>query len=125
MGVQANELRIGNKVYFNLMQEVRIITISYHEIRFAAIHKTNTYDPIPITPAILEKAGFVKYKTYGVDCEYKKREMFISTNGQRFWFEWPRRSETLPGTTATEFKYVHEIQNLYHALTGKELEINL
>jgi hypothetical protein len=91
---------------------------------------------IPLTPSILEKAGFEK-KEYAYT-EYKK---WVGETG--FSFEYRIRKGikepiiefVLYGNGGYDdagemsifetCKYVHQLQNLYFALTGTELEINI
>ena len=126
--IQANELRIGNKVYFNLMQEVRVITISYHEIRFAATHKINKYQPLPLTHEILEKAGF---KNIGQDdlggwTNYIKESNVVCGDVVLSFGEAGQNLYVKHSNNSVAYcLYLHQLQNLYFALTGEELEIKL
>lgn len=102
--------------------------------------------PIPLTPDILEKCGFDKNKI-------KKVTRFVDSiddidpsdkNKYTYWWDIPipknDHVEDLPRFTLVQFgkgtdifwkyqmlsvkvKYLHQIQNLYYALTGEELEI--
>lgn len=88
-----------------------------------------TMEPIPLTHEILEKCGFVRH-----------------FNSNEFWNHWQlvengwHVSEWLQNHKAAGFeekgtcywsdqfipvKYLHRLQNLYHELTNKELEISL
>lgn len=65
-------------------------------------------DPIPLTPEILEKAGFEKMaNTLDWSCYNEKID--------HFFFHSPD----------SRIQTVHQLQNLYFALTGEELNINL
>jgi|SRR5690606_18891832 len=123
--IQANELRIGNYVR---CVEGNIIKINKED--FICI-LTNTYevDPIPLTEEILLKCGFERksYTTKGVEIEviyykignivvYLMRDFFeieITTSSGQF-----NLHKTFP-------KKLHQLQNLYFALTGEELEVKL
>ena len=110
----SNELRIGN--YYlsfgvNLMQIEKLnkdmILIDFH--------------PVPITEAWLINFGFHKIEGYpylvfkinGMS-HFEQNE----TNKDEFYLEG------LEGESINDvpIKYVHQLQNLYFALTGKELE---
>ena len=109
--IKANELRIGNWVRdsdgFNKV-------IHIEESFFYTEMFKNTFadiKPIPLTEEILlkcgfEKLGLIKYELNGVALNIKWSSYFI----HRF---------------ETEIKYLHQLQNLYFALKGEELEINL
>ncbi len=80
-----------------------------------------TYQPIPLTPEILEKAGFDEWakghwKMSNSSC---KRGWSKEFNYYLPYFEL----STYVGNV--KLKYVHQLQNLYFALTGEEIEIKL
>jgi len=109
--MKANELRIGNWVKES---DGRFIHI--HDGLGIDHHKQ--FSPIEITPEILEKAGFkVERHTYD---EYWSCGWFnIRKMGNGFEFlgsEW---------THGETFYFLHQLQNLYFALTGEELKIEL
>jgi hypothetical protein len=82
----------------------------------------NTYKetqmyPIPLTPEILEKCGFVKWID-NVACSYKKEyspQRFIDISNYKDYYR----------CFIATFKYIHQLQNLYFALTNTELPITL
>lgn len=91
----------------------------------------NKLSPIPLTPEILEKNGFVKYNEVSDTPPYDKDEegnMYYSYKGeQKFWGWWQPNSVYLVPVNAMidlEIKYVHQLQ---HALrlcgVRKEIEI--
>jgi hypothetical protein len=126
--MKANELRIGNLVtYENKTHKIFGISEQYpflDTIEYGAF-VVEWYDlkPIPLTEDWLLKAGFeVVY-----DSEFTKRLDFIKDN--RFDFFINKQNETLSGirfkgnTFFNEAKHVHQLQNIYFALTGEELAI--
>lgn len=105
----ANELRIGNLF---ILPNGEIGKISYHEIRLmvVAIEKPN-YQPIQLTEEWLLKLRFVKHHKYG----YFYIDSFIvdlDMNGQFYMCDIDIH---------IVLKHVHQLQNLYFALTGEEL----
>lgn len=129
--IEAKELRSGNYVLGNPLSIPRlgiysngVTKITSHgisEIEFGNIN----YDPLPITEEILIKAGFTIVKTttaYGYDCnkycEEVKYTLRGAWNGEN-WFAY----EILNNGTHKKIEYVHQLQNLYFALTGEELKI--
>jgi hypothetical protein len=119
----ANELRIGNLI--NYEQTTHVITeISKTMIIHCWVkNKKDEYvsdfseiSPIPLTPEILEKCGFEKANdNFGgyLSPLYKVGRIRINDN------EWYN------SCFYTTVKYLHQLQNLIHALTGTELEIKL
>lgn len=122
--IQSNELRIGNYVKDDIGRIGKVVSIGSNTIRLKMEFSTMKIDtnhdqygldvePIPLTPEILENAGFVKNK-YGN--RFIKDELtndIVKSNG--FYM----------ANVSQELKYLHQLQNLYFALTGEELIINL
>jgi hypothetical protein len=138
--IAANELRIGNYLVFrNFIQPDQIIKIdarwfcslaggrSTHEIK-PDEEINNYYSGIPLTPEILQKCGF-EFEPCGI-------------SGADMWQGisfWKKGVITLRGNVSTakggvlhlsgyynsQIKFIHQLQNIYFALTGKELEVNL
>jgi hypothetical protein len=109
--MKASELRIGN--YVN--DSIGLITIGLNgNIKFA-----DAYHPIPLTEEWLLKFGF----KLDIDSSYHKRDvsvfldkrfktnLYLQSNESNFvWFGYELRVD-----------YVHQLQNLYFALTQEEL----
>jgi hypothetical protein len=125
--IQANELRIGNYIYF----ENKIITVNYiaenhigyGKGNFAPI-SFNDFAPIPLDENILVKCGF-DYVTMGIFKASDKNFDFpiIKWSGEvARYTTYNVRGEV---RTITELNYLHELQNLYWFLCKKELTIIL
>jgi hypothetical protein len=113
--VQANELRIGNWV--NPEEPYQI-----WEIERDTIYAD---PPIPLTPELLKKCGFEKSGEFltlviPVGSEKHYFSTILSGTGVKIFTEF-EPSEPI----STEVTYLHQLQNLYFALTGSELSINL
>jgi hypothetical protein len=98
--MKANELRLNNYVYDNESQDVIQIERGEH------IEYISLYDPIPLTEEWLLKFGLMSIKT----------ELGLWNNGDAIYFNYGLEK-------SIQLKYVHQLQNLYFALTGEELEI--
>lgn len=118
-----NELRIGNWL-------IDIKFGSY--IRFKSFFglcnvETNPdlYNPIPLTPEILEKAGF-KYDEGMESYDLFTSSGLISIATDYSFFIGDNHLECgFAGGNKSLVKYLHQLQNLYFALTGEELQIDL
>lgn len=130
------ELRIGNYInYFNKLVEVASLSKSMIDATAIAgrIHgrfiynngfvtnEADAFDPIPLTSAWLEMADFKLDRGIGV---WFGPEM-VPYNYFTIWdsygdvpFKYTRSSPS----NIMDMLYVHQLQNLYFALTGKELE---
>lgn len=109
--IKATELRIGNWVDSSngvLYQ----INKSHFENTDFRITK-----PIPLTPEILEKCGFLKN-----GYNYKESDgiidFFIDKDTSITYYE-------VGNIVFCNIYYLHELQNLYRWLTGEELKVNL
>jgi len=75
---------------------------------------------IPLTEEILIKAGFINTSSG----YYSNGKIEIGYTTTDDWLEYEYISIT-GQTEMTALKYVHQLQNLYYALTNEELVINL
>jgi hypothetical protein len=107
--MKANELRLGNLVIDGHDVEV----VNYRMIEMLVKNQAE-FDPIPLTEEWVEKFGF-HFKgddEYRLDGEYHLEKE--SRGAYDFYF--------VDGWLGT-IKYVHQLQNLFYALTRKELTI--
>ena len=118
--IHVNELRIGNWVekFTDLGDSLGYSPISPKE--FLAIHTNpERVNPVPLTEEILLKCGFVRRgitsNNGGKLTLHHKDNMY--PNGRVYWNSWCIL-DSIP-------EHLHQLQNLYFALTGEELEINL
>ena len=123
--IQANELRVGNW----LQRVVQLNFADYKEPKYAQVdtimirdcmhYRDNwAFEPIPLTPEILEKAGFHKHNNAWVMTDFNEN------NYTKDYFTiWDYDGIYNLNTTQfpVEIKHLHQLQNLYFALTGDEL----
>ena len=114
--VLANELRIGNLVY---NENKQIVSVSASRIVLCD-DKRVKYQPIPLTEEWLVKFGFYQSKS----AEYEGLCAYNIPSWGRVVIQdgtlQPDQYYFLDGLTQ-EIEYVHQLQNLYFALTGEEL----
>ena len=117
--MEKNELRIGNWVLCNglrtIVNDTLMISILKNDVQF-------TIDPIPLTPEILEKCGFEKMAgcfTLSRESElgHKFGDFHVSIYDDTQIKAW--RGGRYIGVCKSA--YLHQLQNLYFALTGEEL----
>lgn len=121
--MKATELRIGNWVYQSSLYGNAQCS-AYEIYNFDRMQKCGFgadyykhWEPIPITPEIFEKAGFLNNNGYF--SHQKLGPTFLQQGADWFFVK------TMGGGKLTTIKYVHQLQNLYFALTGEELKIKL
>ena len=110
--IKANELRIGNSI----LQDGELVFVTPWRLGLIELDSV-VYEPIPLTEEWLLKFGFeVINKSYfelkinSIVLEYTKNlnnECYIMINE----------------SIKIYIKHVHQLQNLYFALTGEELTI--
>lgn len=116
-----NELRLGN---YLLGYDNNYFTWDYghYDLCSKGIDADELGMPIELTEEILLKCGFAEfYKSdFSVKLECIKNPIFEFV--RRNHKDWNLR---IKGETHKHIKYLHQLQNLYFSLTGKELEIEL
>lgn len=138
--MKANELRIGNlgKNIHDEIYECHAITrFTQH---FKGVDKKeareendtlNTFIfPIPLTEEWLEKLGLIQlsswcgndgdwYRSFGENTNNSERfSIDVNTHNKEFCFDYEMGGL---GEVSVVVKHVHQLQNLYFALTGEEL----
>jgi hypothetical protein len=106
--MKASELRIGNYVFKDgEIFSIQILHISHTNIGI---------EPIPLTEDWLLRFGFDKKIVDAEQNFYQVNEM-VDIDDKVYW-KFYRNNEGL-----SKLQYVHQLQNLYFALTGEELTI--
>lgn len=141
--MDARELRIGNWLLFsNKIQPDKYINVCPKFFSSFSIENslqvTPYYSPIPLTPEILEKAGFVGLPHFTIHKPMQislGRDRLLSIadigGGNEMMYvedddESPQRSIIIIHNRDYDGKiYLHKVQNVYKDLTGEELEITL
>ena len=119
--IKANELRIGNILYSNLTER-NFICNSEDIYNLAMDYNANNANYVELTEEWLLKFGFEKDEMHNCIVIYKDSYIHIEIA-----FECDIKIVTISGSEAGDhmehIKYVHQLQNLYFALTGEELTI--
>lgn len=124
--MKANELRRNNLVQTN-QGIFKVAGIGKSQLILCPFLTDETHEreikdciPIPLTEQWLKDFGFKKYNKYDYDNGEIKIEMFgTSLKEKQRDYRWVRYEEKKICTIV--LKYVHQLQNLCFALTGKEL----
>lgn len=131
--VVAEELRIGNYLQTYMMfcdgiSECREVPISIIKVSVKDIEiiqsLLHTYNPIPLTPEILAKCGFIDPSSNDMGLR-----MHFSKNEEICWYrqDGGLRHQTIGSgwTRLLDIKHLHQLQNFIFALYGRELTILL
>lgn len=124
--IQPNELRIGNivlapKMYVGNCQTEECNEMVFYRVVFVSSVFSNRFEPVELTPDILEAAGFDSENYMFIKDVFDSRISICYDYGDRqcgvgfsqrhmFW---------------TNCKYLHQLQNLIYCLTGEELQIDI
>lgn len=125
--IAANELRMGNWVmYDNRIFKIHCISETYpflntEEFGVGVVGFKNI-EPIVLCPEILEKCGF----EWSIYHQAWHKQGFVFDLSERsvggFFMHKSRLNSEI---ICPEIQYLHQLQNLYFALTNSELTINL
>jgi hypothetical protein len=117
--MKATELRIGNWVNGEFINGEFLLSQIF---RIDGNDDCSGLEPIPLTTKLLEKCGFIKDDEL-FDTWTEKYHVALNINFDLRWyddgFKFMNVAPNLP------IKHLHQLQNLYYALTGEELQINL
>jgi hypothetical protein len=119
--IKENELRVNNYIYYcDEIYKVDRDCIYKH----MGDEQDDAYQPIPLTEDILLKCGFIYDKISKVFYTKNVNDFNIKKdieNVKGFWLFFDEQ----PNHPLTVVFNLHELQNLYFALTGEELEVKL
>ncbi len=123
--MKASELRIGN--YIDLGKVIEItenrVTVLRSEITgLIESYPLLSTNPIPLTHEILEKAGFERDLQFS-ETFTETYHVNINCHFELIAFDDYFVFHTIAPNL--QIKYLHQLQNLYFALTGEELDIKL
>jgi hypothetical protein len=119
--IKPTELMINNCVIIEDDQRGNYYyEITPHDLEkmesFEDDYKNNGVLGIPLTPEILEKAGFQLFPWGWI--KKSKTDFGVRLQVHSFAYE-------VSGNNPVKLTYLHQLQNLYFALTGEELNVNL
>lgn len=109
--IHANELRIGNFLYYKNSNDLAIVEIIHKKHfdcrdEYGIFTPNDNYEPIPLTEEWLLKFGFAERCLIvgNHKIEYENNNFWLNDNG-------------------IILNHVHQIQNLFFSLTGEELTL--
>ena len=117
--LQANELRIGNLVEY---YDGRFIQVDGNVI-LALVTVPNYADPIKLTPDIFIKCGF-EFDRYAPDYSLIVNRSWVLLFNNEKGFRIADFNDDYY-KNGCNVNFLHQLQNLYFALTGEELNIQL
>jgi hypothetical protein len=130
--IKPEELRLGNFILQKLNGKISTVRCNYTHFELLSKGDSSTLFPVVLKAELLEKSGFAENKDYALYPEARefimtlpvmgsnRNELFayIKTNKECFGF-----AQVNGAVASNHFYHLHTLQNLYFALTGKELEV--
>jgi len=118
--MEAKNLRIGNFISDANASDsffAQVKKLDYSRCYYGQFHSAySDLKPIPISEEWLIKFGFVLVVKQGNQGEFRVYQLNeITYNTNHGWW-WKHHLTVQP-------KYIHELQNLFFAITGTELEL--
>ena len=123
--MNTKELRIGNMVQYTNDERVFVNLIG-KTLEITAADILSIYnDNIQVEPILLTEEWLIKFGSKRVQedkygCHYENQECWVYLSHGGFDVEVITDDERF--NLLRTYKYVHQLQNLYFAITGKELE---
>ena len=132
--IKEHELRLGNYVLQKANNKISTTRCSYALFDFLAQGGNNFVYPMVLKAELLEKSGFIENKDYPLYPDARefiltvpvngsnKNELYgyIKSNGECFG-----RATVNNIISSNNFYHLHQLQNLYFALSGQELPIKM
>jgi hypothetical protein len=132
--IQATDLRIGNWVNNDDLGNTQVDEIYNNSVVRVWSNADYFYigeesiNPIPLTPDILEKCGFVfneRSSSYRIFSHKEEWILAAQQTADKTCFKIGLPIDGRSDQYMTNLTYLNELQNLYKALTNNELTINL
>ena len=129
--LKCTDLRIGNLLKYDdeivMVYELYDDAISILEDSYVKVYHIDNFDPIKLTEELLLKIGFEKDgNNYSLVCGDIEVGYYIDKFKQVLYINVCRKKRFHKNELRSyDVKYLHQLQNAYHLLTGKELEVSL
>lgn len=125
--MEQTELRLGNYLFYRGQKEAKVSSIGTNGFETTYIGKDQPngsddlgeYRPIPLTEECLVRFGI---HIDGQSISLKSGTIGVIQRGREGMFKYYLQS-AFGMVHLDSIKYVHQLQNLYFALTGEELEL--
>lgn len=118
--INVQELRVGNWISFKGLWMGEISKLSPYSVEVKDndnFYPLDCFNPIPLTPEVLERCGFESInETHRIGIGYMVFYCYPVGDVYQHWYLYHNNIRITSG-----IKSLHQLMNLYFALTGQEL----
>lgn len=127
--IEASQLRLGNFILHKSLGRIRMVSCTFEHFALLSKNDKDLFGVV-LKPELLLRAGFIENKNYPLLPGAREFSILLPVigAGQNQIFAWVKANgECFGRATVTglpvsnNFHYLHELQNLYYALTSEEL----
>jgi len=132
--INANEIRLGNYLMQKVSTRITTTLCTYQHFELLSKGESKDLFPVVLKAELLGKCGFIENKDYPLlpSAREFKLVLPVSGNNQNEIFAYIKNNKecfaraTVNGLPVSNTIYhLHQLQNLYFALTGEELTIKI
>lgn len=132
--INPGELRLGNYILHKTGVRILPVRCSFAHFELLAKGETKDFFPVVLKAEILERCGFIENKSYPLLPEAREFRMVLPIigNHQNEVYAYIKNNKECFGRAtlnslpiSNNFYHLHQLQNLFFALTGQEMEVNL
>jgi hypothetical protein len=132
--INVHELRLGNYILQKQQNRISMVRFGYQHFELVSKEGTKDLYPVALKPEILEQCGFRENGDYPLLPKAREFIMVLavpgsSSNEIRAYVknnqECFGRAMTGGMPSSVNFYHLHQLQNIFHILTGEEIIISL
>lgn len=130
--IDLNELRFGNRILQKTGNKIIQVSFGLQHWELLAKGEVSSMYPVVLKPDVVERCGFVENKHYPLLPEAREFTLLLpvqggntnllhvynKNNGECFG-----RATVNGLVTSNNFYHLHQLQNIFYVLTGKELTV--
>jgi hypothetical protein len=129
-----NELRLGNYILHKVNNKINMVKCTLAHLDILLNGDAKHIYPVVLKAELLEKCGFVENKEYALYPEAREFKLVLGVNGgeknELYGYiknngECFGRAMVNGAIASNNFFRLHQLQNLFFALTGQELPVKL
>ena len=130
--IKAEELRLGNFILQKAMGKISMVKCTFAHFDLLAKDGGKDFYPVVLKAELLEKCGFIENKDYPLLPQAREFILALPVIGsnKNELFAYIKNNQecfgraTVNGLPASNnFYHLHQLQNVYFALTGTELAV--